>query len=410
MTEADEHAEQHRLRRTTRHLILSVAAVAVFALAFASLYWWTGRSAPQPDPTPAPPSPSATVAPDQETLLIQATTPVGAEGNMITAVPTDMSSATLLPLPADLMVSAGDVLPEPLRLSVASLDSQRPATLVGATTGIRIDASWRMDRKALAGLVDSVGGVTVMIDRRTRILDDQGAVALTLRPGRQRLSGFAASWYAVGEVPRDDAAAATARFTQVMSSTLRRLPDSDIEIREALTALGALAPSTIGAQELATYLLDLSRALRAGEGQTVLLPVTEVPLRDESPAWLDYAGATPLIRDTVPYALWRAGVDGPARVLVMAPEGDPGILGYVRGRLSAAGLTFVDGRGTDARAQARTVIQSRGDRALGRQVKAALGSPRARLSQVPAVPLTGMPWADADVILGRSYRPEVPDG
>ena len=89
------------------------------------------------------------------------------------------------------------MLPEPLRLSVASLDSQRPATLVGATTGIRIDASWRMDRKALAGLVDPAGGVTVMIDRRTRILDDQGAVALTLRPGRQRLSGFAASWYAV---------------------------------------------------------------------------------------------------------------------------------------------------------------------------------------------------------------------
>ncbi|MFN8125581.1 MAG: LCP family protein [Candidatus Nanopelagicales bacterium] len=407
MTEAEEQAEQHRLRRTTRHLVLSLVAVAIFALAFASLYWWNSHTTPPPPPGPSPtaPSPSATLPPNQETLLIQATTPEGAEGNLVTAVPADTSSATLLPLSADLMVSAGTLPPEPLRMSVASLDSQRPAAVVSATTGVRIDASWRMDRKALAGLVDSVGGVPVTITRRTRFLDDQGLVALTLRPGRQRLSGFAASWYAVGDVPRETTTQSTARFTQVMTRTLRRLPDSDVEIRESLTALGALAPSTIGAQELATYLLDLSRELRTGATRTVLLPVTEVPLRDETPAWLEYEGATPLVRDAVPYALWQAGVDGPPRVLVMAPDGDPGTLGYARDLIASAGLTFVDGRGTAAVAERRTTVQSRGDRELARQVSAALGVDSPRITVAPAVPVTGVPWADVDVVLGRSYVP-----
>ena len=402
MTDTDHQAEQHRLRRTTRHLILSLAAVAVFGMAFAGVYVWTVDRQVPPQPTP-PPAPTATTVPLQETLLIQATTADGAVGNLLAAVSTDATSSVVFPLPAELVVTGPQAAPEPLRLTVAGLDTLRSSNAVAATLGVRVDAAWRIDRKALAGLVDSVDGLPVTVPESVRVRDEAGEVVATVRAGRQRLDGTTASWYAVGTVPRQTAAEATSRFTDVMTGALRRLPRSDVAIRESLTALGALAPSTIGTQELAVFLLDLSQSLTQ-EGATITeLATTTTPVGEFEPEWLDYNRATPQLRRTVPYALWRTGVDGPARVLVSAIQVRPGRLAQASTRISAAGFVFVDGRGTPVPSgQTRTTVTARGTRAPAMQVEAALEIPDARTEVVPAGE-PGRPWADVDVVLsGRS--------
>jgi hypothetical protein len=411
VTEAEQQAEEHRLRRTSRHLILSLGAVIGFAVAFAAIYWWAGSNqSPPPEPTPTAVSPSASTPPvttSPETMLLQATTPEGAVGNIVTALTSDDTDtdavATLLPLRNDLIVSSPQSPPAPLQLTETGLDTLRPAAATAATLGVRIDAYWRMDRKALAGLVDSVGGFPVTISERLRIRDEAGLVALRLRPGKQRLTGTDASWYALGDVRGQSAVQAGDRFTAVVTKTLIRLPASDIEIREALTALGALAPSSIGTQDLATYLLDVSVALRAERSQSVTLPVTELAFGDTSVAWLDYSGATPLLRRSVPYALWQQGVDGPARVLVSAPADGSDVLAMVRTDLTDQNLVFVDGRGTPAPSRARTTILGRGDALATRMVAVALADPDAQSEVVPAEPLRGQPWADVDVVLGTDY-------
>lgn len=408
MTEAEQEAEAHRLRRTTRHLVLSLAAVALFAVAFGAIYLKTRQPEPPP-PSPAPSvSPSPTPAPvTRETLLLQATTPTGAVGNLLVGVAPDDETAppaSLVPLPADLVVAAPGVSPQPLSRTVDSLDTLRPANTVAATLGVRVDASWRMDRKALAGLVDSVGGVTAEVADPLKLRDETGAVVLRLRAGRQRLSGTDASWFAVGDVRGGTVAAATDRFLSVITPTLRRLPDSDVAIRESLTALGALAPTTIGTQELADFLLELGTAVRSGGAVSETLPTAEVGVAGASAEWLSYAGATPRLRSLLPYAQWQAGIDGPARVLVAAARPTPEVMSGARAAVTGAGFVFVDGRGDRVSGERRTRIQVRGPRALATQVATALGTPGAAVERVPRGALQGAPWADADVVLGTAYR------
>lgn len=421
----EEHAEQHRLRRTTRHLILSIAAVAVFGLALLAVTVLVPRPEPVP-PSPSPsPSPSpGPLDPQQQTVLIQASTSAGAFGNVLTAHSEAADpNGVLLAIPSDLVVSSPGVPAQPLSDTIDSIDTLRPAAAVAATLGVRVDASWRLDRKALAGLVDSVSGITVTVPERVRVRDEDGQVVLALRPGRQRLSGTSASWYAVGPVPDQTDLQASARFEEVLLRTLARLPDSDLDIREALTALGALAPSTIATQDLAVYLHDLSEAVRVGAVTRATVPSTQLRLgtdRDDNGVitnvdyrWTDYAQAAPLVRDVLPAALWEAGVQGPARALVMQPATEPGWLGYADAALSGAGFVFVDGRGTPHRSVRRSSVTVRGPAEWGRDVAATLGIPADRVAVEAAAttghPPKGAPWADVDVTLGRRWVPGAGD-
>lgn len=399
MTPQHRAAEELRRRRTARHLGLSITAVVLFGLAVAVLYWSLDRS---PDPPPASQDKPAAVA-DRATLLIQVTTPQGAVGNVLTSV---ADPATTLLLPQNLVLSSRDSPPQPLRDSVAGIDTLRAAGMVASTLGVRVDASWRLDRKALAGLVDAVGGVAVSPPRRRVLRDDQGQAVLRVRPGRQRLSGSPASWYAVGQVRGEDAADAAVRFADVLRPTLARLPKDESAIREALTALGALSPSTVSTQALSRLLVDLSAGM-AGGGDPVRLPVTTIGRGPGSLAWTDYDSATPLLRQQMRDSLWLAGGDVPPRVLVAAASGPPGRIMSTRSAVQDAGFVWVDGRGTPAAARARSSIQVRGDPRWGRVLADALDLPRSVISG-PARPgplPLGRPWADVDIVLGRDYRP-----
>jgi LytR_cpsA_psr family len=403
-----DEAERTRRRRTSRHLLLSLLAVAVFACAIVVLYVMRGDDRPSPQPTPQPP-PTSPAAPLQPTLLIQATTSQGAVGNVLTALRrTDKPQATSISLPPDLVVSSSGAEPESIRRTVASLDTLRAPTAVAATLGIRVDAAWRMDRKALAGLIDSVGGVQVQVLEAMRIRDENDEVILRLRPGTQMLSGTPASWYAVGQVPGQADTEAEARFSDVMTQTLAALPDDELAVRESLTALGALAPSTIGTQELSAYLVAYANAIREAPVVAFDLPTTPIVIGDLTWRWVDYREATPRLRGTLPLAQWRTGIDGPPRALVLAPAGHPGWIGSTRVALEGAGMLFVDGRGTPTGTRKHSRVEVRGETPWGPLAADALQLPTDSVHETFAqLPIAvGEPWADVDITLGLDYVPE----
>lgn len=407
MSHDDPQAEALRRRRTARHLGLSVGAVVLFAMALGGLYWGFGHrnDPPEPGPTPSP-SPSAPAM--QPTLLVQVTTPDGAVGNLLTAViDGPLARASFIELPDTLVVASRDSPPQPLRRTVFGIDTLRPVRAVAETLGVRVDAAWRMDRKALAGLVDAVGGVTVDVPARLILRDSAGDVVLRLPAGEQTLSGTAASWYAVGDAKGQDAGEVVSRFTRVLAATIGDLPRDEPSIREALTALGALSPSTIATADLSAYIYDLATSLTAGTAERRVLPVAAAGSTRATPVWTDYNRATPLLRQMFSRAQWTAGRDGPPRVLVQAADQPPGLILSARAPIQSIGYIWVDGRGAALVPRADSTVQVRSQPVWGGEVAGVLG-----LSAESVIPasgsgpvIRGRPWADVDVRLGRDYRP-----
>lgn len=401
----DEHA---RRRRTTRHLMFSAMAVAMFGGAIGALYWSDGET-PQPSPTVSvSPSPTPTVAAVQPTVLIQASGDSGAEVNLLTALsPEADSRAILISLQPDLMVSAPGTDSESIRTTVSSIDTLRAPSAVSATLGVRVDGSWRLDRKALAGLVDAAGGMTVRSKRVVRIRDGAGEVVLRIRRGDNDLTGAEASWYAVGSANRQSEAAARARGLQVFEHSLAALPNDVTKVRDTLTALGALAPTTIGAQALAEYLVDLGLALRSGDSVSFPVPTTATPIGQTNYQWVDFNRATPKFRRTLPLAQWSTTTGLPPRVLVTSGTHQPGWIGSTRVPIEGLGYVFVDGRGTLIKKAKKTSITVRGIQPWGTNVSAALDLPEDSVGAVAeaTTPPSGRPWSDVDVALQADYVP-----
>ena len=411
--EADQsHAhESDRRRRTARHLLLSLAAVVIFGGAITALAVSNQDDAgPVPSPSSsssASPSPSPTLAAQQPTILIQASGDAGASVNLLTALSVQQDpTAIMITLPPDLMVSAPGVDSESIRTTVSSIDTLRAPSAVSATLGVRIDGSWRLDRKALAGLVDAAGGVSVTLTDPVKVRDGSGDVVLNLRAGVTDLTGAQAAWYAVGEVKGEDQTDQTERGLLVFSKSLSALPNSVTNIRETLTSLGALAPTTIGAQALAEYLADYRNAMNEDRIDAFAIPTTSVALGLTVYEWVNFNAATPALRESLPLALWDTAAGSPPRVLVTSGTGQPGLIGSTRVAIEGLGYIFVDGRGTKVKSADTSQVEVRGEEPWGQNVATALGlEPESVTNEPLSEPPQGRPWADVDVELQSDYRP-----
>lgn len=405
---ADELAatESLRKRRTKRHLFLSLAAIVIFGSSFAALYYQT-QDEPEPPPTPTrSPSASPTVADVQPTILVQATGDEGATANMLTGVGAGPEPrAILISMPGDLILN-GATPGSSLYMPLADIDTRSVGPIMSATLGVRIDGSWNMDRKAYAGLIDSIGGVSVTVPQRTRVRDGSGQVVLALPPGRSQLTGADGSWYAVGTINDETPSAAEARAALVFNEVLQGLPTNTTAVRETLTSLGALAPATIPTQDLADYLVQLTTAMRTGETDAFRLPTTTIPIGRDKFEWTDFAQATPLLRRSLPLAQWSTQDGNPPRVLVMNGTARPGYIGSTRAAIAGLGFLFVDGRGTPTSARSQSEVQVRGVQPWGKQVAAALDLPDSAITSQPVREQPdGPPWANVDVTLGQDYSP-----
>ena len=407
MNDTEATAEQQRRRRTSQLLWLSGSLFVVFGIALVVLQVTSGGSQPTPNPSGSP-TPTPTINTTQPTLLIRVAEGGAARGNLVTATTSGLDArASLLSLPDNVVVASRQVAPRELVRSGGATVRQLSNALA-VTLGVRIDAVWQMDRKALAGLVDAAGGVVIEVPQRTVVRTVDGKAQERFRPGRQRLSGTSASWYAVGKVADESAAAAAQRFDAVMTTALVSLPRSETEVRETLTALGALSPTTVPTELLSGYLVELGALLAASDTESAALPVTEIGTGTFTSAWINYRTAVPLLSELFPDALWQAEVDGDPRVLVMAPADPPGVILSTRSRLGGEELEWVDGRGVAVEPRKRTVVQTLPPGIWGQDTAAALGLPSTAVTEVEVERSGAGLLADVDVTLGRDYRPGSP--
>lgn len=400
MSETPEQAEVLRRRRTSQLVGASLVVALIFGIALLVLQLTSGGSPPNPDVSPTQ---SPTTNPEPlETVMIrvvdESDDKARVAGNMLTGIGTEsVVDAVVLPMPDNLVVASNDVSPRPLRRPGAG--PRGSVDTVAVTLGVRVDASWNLERKALAGLVDGVGGVLIDVPKRTVVRSNDGDVVDRFAKGRQRMSGTPASWYAVGQVRGQTAQDAMRRFESVMLASLSELPQRETDIRQTLTALGALSPSTVPSEDLSGYLLKLSGEIADANYQAVSLPVTEVG----EFAWTDYPQATPLLAKVMPDNLWTVTEVSPPRALVTAQARPPGLIASTRDALIAVDFEWVDGRAVDVTKSEPSRILVNGLPEWGFTVAEALGLPRDTV-KLNVKNAKSEALADVEVILGSEYR------
>ena len=435
--------------RRVRSHVAGTAAIATGFLAALVLVVVLGQqdAAPPQEPVPTPSEPTAVV---QDTLLVQVTLGRDRTASLLTASGGEPDRAVLLSLPADMLVVDGPSY-TPLLDANLSLNRRLTARATANTLGVRVDGGWRMERKALAGLVDAVGPVTVTVPQRTEFLDESRSVVLTLSAGTSELTGPDASWYAIGVIAgEDEIAGVQQRFQEVLAQAVIALPDDAEAIKAILTSLGALSDPLNGTGEVSEQLLDLRSALLAEPPQSVALPlqpsteadpvVTRQELEGGPAAAVgafrvtDYVTATPALRDLFSGAPRVPEVDGEPRVLVWNASEQPRATEVALLELTDADFVaisagpwrsvqsvsringlgyFRDGESyTSAVAEALRLAnpESFGDTGTLAPSPPGSPSPTVSASQPPTMlPPQQTPWADVDVVVGQDYEPCPPD-
>jgi hypothetical protein len=257
------------VRLALRWLAGSLAAVAVLTAAFAV----KGDGQPAPAPSQSTSSPQ----PPIEHLLVQVSDD---QGRIIdNAIVTFTGSAVeVVTIDSMLACDFGQVGLQTVNAAgpiVAMSDMQRTIEL---NTGLRIDATISLQRMALAGMVDAVGGITVDTEA-----------------GRRLLPGALAAEYAVIRSPLEPESARMARFTAVLAAVMSALPRDVQEATDVISALGSTAHSTVPTATVAQFLVTISDKWRQAKIATV--PV--VP-SDLGPQWqrLDVDNALPQTIDS----------------------------------------------------------------------------------------------------------------
>jgi hypothetical protein len=418
----------------------AVVATVLVAALLVVLLTRSGEAEPTPEPSPAP-----STGPAQETLQVILTLGRTKLVSMVIGVGGQPDRTVLLDVPQDLLVVDGPTY-TPLLDANLSLSRRLPVLATQNTLGVRLDSGWRMERKALAGFVDGVGGVTVDVAAPLTVLDDTGAVVLAPTPGPATLSGPAASWYVMGTVPgeADPVGGAQARFRQVFLAAVAELPDDAGTVAALLTRLGALSDPLNGTASMASTLLRIRDGIAEGPVAEPILtlraatagdPVVtrEQPQRGPAAAAgsfrvLDFAASTPMLREQFLQSPRLAGVDGAPRVLVTDATGDPRTVWVALEELTDAGFVAMSA-GTAGGPQPVTGIVGRGFSANGLSYAAGAaealrltdpqfgGDSASRtpsppdLAAAPAVmpPAGAVPLGDVDVVLGADYRPCPPE-
>lgn len=332
-----------------RWLAGGLTAVAALTVVFAL------KGDGQPVPLPAESSPVATPTatstplPDLERLLVQVTDDelrtVGTavlvrDGDVLTAVTLD----------PQVVVDFGQVGLQTLRDAGPIVPLTVMQDALARNTGIRIDGVFTLQRLALAGLVDSVGGVTIDAPRPLQVGPDPSNPEW-VTGGRQVLPGAVAADYALYRGPREREEARTARFADVLIAVMSALPRDTGSAKDVIAALGSTSRTTAPTPVLAEFLVDLN-AEGAWKGVTVV-PLPTVPSQLErapGSTWLrlDLAGTSEVVG-----AFGGLPNAEPLRVVVVG--GTPAERLELRDRLRESGQVFIDGGGTAAAATTVTL-------------------------------------------------------
>ncbi|HEX6887586.1 MAG TPA: LCP family protein [Candidatus Nanopelagicales bacterium] len=375
--------------------------IGVALLAWVFVQATSDNAAPTPQPTA-----TATSAPTQSTLLIQVRNDADfGSDNLVAGVGADLPPAQLL-VPSRLIVDVAGAGQQTLGQSARLLDRSASQDALSDLLAVRIDGTLSLGRLALAGMVDFVGGITLTVDEPITETDPATGVTTVVVPeGRQQLNGTQAAAYALTWLPEEPEAARLARYSAVITETVRALPDDALRIEQMLTSLGGSARTTTSTAAVASMLLELRRSIIAGGQQVRVLPTSDVESgADLSLVRVDLAAADPVLQTLLPKALLDASEARP-RILVQNGVGTPGLGASARDKLAGAGMVYINGGNAEQFGQPATQVlvpdATTASRALGAEVAEALGVPATAVQ----VAQEGQNVADAVVVLGADFQP-----
>ena len=132
------------------------------------------------------------------------------------------------------------------------------AQALASATGIRIDGTLTMQRLAIAGLVDSVGGVQV--DAKSGLLvSGPQEEAKYVAPGIQTLDGQHAAGYAMIRQVIETEDDQIERMNEIIRALFSKLPEDLAEAEETIVALGSLARSNVSTADISKFLVSLNQ-------------------------------------------------------------------------------------------------------------------------------------------------------
>lgn len=340
----------NRIPYFLRWLAGGLVAVAVLTALFAL----KGEGQPNPLPTldPASPTPSTPAAPVVGNLLVQVTDDSlrTVASVLLSRDGTTLRGVTMDPhlvcdfgqLGLQTLSSAGPIVPLPAMQET-----------VQRSTDMRVDGVLTLQRLAFAGLIDSVGGVTVTVDRPMQVSPDP-ANPTWVGSGSQVLAGVVAADYALYRGPREAEAARVSRFSTVLSAVLSALPRDTGSTSSVISALGSTARSTVPTDAVSQFLVGLNTDDLWRSAQWTALPTAlSVLEQDAASTWLrvDVLAVADLARE-----VGLAPREGPLRVVVDGGSAAQRLT--VRDLLRENGYVFIDGGGNDAAMTAITIDQS----------------------------------------------------
>jgi anionic cell wall polymer biosynthesis LytR-Cps2A-Psr (LCP) family protein len=218
-----------------------------------------GQAAPLPVELTASPTPSSTAEPagdinnlmialvDSEQKIVSVTILRQSEDGTKFAI-VNIDPATLIVPPGQGFVPISDA---GLQGSFDGVDKA-----ISGAFGIPIDGSMFLQRLALAGLVDGVGGITVNSENLYRV-SDSGEVAQYVRPGSALLAGGPAAGYAMLRSKFETTDQFMSRTNQVLRAVFENQQGDEARVDEVLSALGSLAQSNVPTQSIARLIVEL---------------------------------------------------------------------------------------------------------------------------------------------------------
>lgn len=384
----------------------------VIAVIVSTITWWVLRPQASGDPTPTPtqtmtstasatgtPSPEPVTLTRQHSLLVQVRNPDElAVNNAIIVVGGDVNASVTTTLPGLMVNVAGD---KPMTLGETAKVDDTLASVDAMTDllGARIDGGLVLDPLALAGLVDSVGGITINVKQPLLATQGDNKIVDIITPGTQTFDGVTAMEYALtlgdGQTER------MARFTEVWNAIVLKLPDSPELLRQLITSLGSLARGTVPNEDIVDILSVLHTEAVAGKQRDAILPVIDV--KGDELVKLNRDEAAPLVSATMPELLLPAGATTRIRINVVNGTGS-----FTQGvkqvtKLVADGYAVLDGGVIGPQPETTIEIPGTTTAAIerGRQIAADLGVPATAVTLAPGM-RTGL---DANVILGKDIEP-----
>lgn len=377
----------NRIPEYLKWLVITVVSLALLTTAFFI------RGQQQPDDVSV-----TSQTGDLKTLLVQLAGDDKATGGLALLVKEEkvgLRVFNISPRVVSLFGSAG-------LMTAADAGTQVPpdviAEAIATATGIRIDGTLTMQRLAIAGLVDSVGGVQV--DAKSGLLvSGPNEEAKYVAPGIQTLDGQHAAGYAMIRQVIESEDEQVARMDEVIRALFSKLPTDDAKADETIAALGSLARSNVSTADISKFLVSLNR-----EGMWQKVKFSNV-ITDRSE--LELVATSDWLRVRQPDTFKKVAKIAPRSLMhftdtnlrVEVATNNPNHRAKIAGEIAQLGFNFIDGGYTRTPDTTTIRISASVKKEDIEKLKAKLGLEE--IAETWDFTLAG--YADVRIVIGADY-------